>query len=137
MPVSPVSFISPDVTRFRPFIHLSRVLLPEPEGPIIATISPFFMEKFTLSTALVSEPSYYFTIFFISRTVCRSIFTADILPFLLCIVPCEILFQSAGQKGQHKGHNQIYNCRIKERLHACHSVYGAVCGLHQFYNRKC
>ena len=31
-----------------PQINLRRVVLPAPEGPIIATFSPFFMEKFML-----------------------------------------------------------------------------------------
>jgi hypothetical protein len=51
MPVSPFKSIVPDVIVLSPLMHLSRELLPDPDGPIIATISPFFTSKLMLFTA--------------------------------------------------------------------------------------
>ena len=55
MPVSPFRSISPEVIVLSPLIQRSSELLPEPDGPIMATISPLCIEKSTLFTALKPE----------------------------------------------------------------------------------
>src|SRR6267143_5754652 len=59
----PAIHTSPDVKSSIPERQLSRVVLPHPEGPMIATISPFRTSTFSPRRAWTSTPplSYVFT----------------------------------------------------------------------------
>src|SRR5206468_9261215 len=59
----PAIHTSPDVKSSMPERQLRRVVLPQPEGPMIATISPFRMSTFRPRRAWTSTPplSYVFT----------------------------------------------------------------------------
>ena len=59
----PAIHTSPDVKSSIPERQFSRVVLPQPEGPMIATISPFRMSTFRPRRAWTSTPplSYVFT----------------------------------------------------------------------------
>src|SRR5207247_11118338 len=59
----PAIHTSPDVKSSMPDRQFRRVVLPQPEGPMIATISPFRMSTFRPRRARTSTPplSYVFT----------------------------------------------------------------------------
>jgi len=52
----PAIHTSPDVKSSMPERQLRRVVLPQPDGPMIATISPFRMSTFSPRSAWTSTP---------------------------------------------------------------------------------
>src|SRR3989304_9939828 len=98
----PSTHTSPLVGASRWLMHLSRVLLPEPLGPMITTTSPRWTSRFTPRTAS-TEPKY----------LCRSLTT---MMGSISFLELQAAFQPANHAGEEKRHGQVEEGQHVERL---------------------
>src|SRR4029453_7429553 len=75
----PSSSIRPDVAFRRPAMHLSRVVLPQPDGPTMHTSSPASIRKLMspIASTLPVDDSYTFRRFWTSSSVSGTLHLLD------------------------------------------------------------